>query len=113
MSFTSKGTARTPWIFGSKLFHLLRRRGLLSSRKQQGGKVQYHPGATVRHQIATSSQQLQNKTILERHKSIWHYYRKHFKRNVVKDIAIGAGIVGRCAILLLLNQFNMKNAQKV
>ncbi len=118
------------WVSGACLLHrreLMERPGFLDENffmycedvdyclraKEQGWKVQYHPGATVLHQIAASSKQLPNKTILERHKSIWHYYRKHFKRNFVKDFAIGAGIVGRCAILLLLNQFNMKNAQKV
>lgn len=118
------------WVSGACLLHrreLLERPGVLDENffmycedvdyclraKQQGWKVQYHPGAKVRHEIAASSKQLPNKTILERHKSIWHYYTKHFKRNFAKDIAIGAGIVSRCAILLLLNQFNMKNAQNV
>jgi N-acetylglucosaminyl-diphospho-decaprenol L-rhamnosyltransferase len=118
------------WVSGACLLQrreLLERPGLLDENffmycedvdyclraKQQGWKVQFHPGASVMHQIAASSKQLPNKTILERHKSIWHYYRKHFKRNIAKDLAIGAGIASRCAILLLLNQFNMKNAQNV
>jgi GT2 family glycosyltransferase len=118
------------WVSGACLLHrreLIERTGFLDEKffmycedvdfcfraKQQGFHVQYHPGAAVLHHIGGSSKQLPNKTILERHKSIWHYYTKHFKRNFAKDVAIGAGIAGRCAILLLLNQFNMKNAQKV
>ena len=109
------------WVSGACLLHrreLIKRPGLLDEKffmycedvdycfraKQEGWSVRYHPGASVLHHIAGSSKQLPRKAILERHKSIWHYYTKHFKRNIAKDIAVGAGILGRCAMLLVLNR---------
>ncbi len=113
--------ADVDWVSGACLLHrreLVKRPGLLDEHffmycedvdycfraKQEGWNVQYHPGAAVLHHIAASSKQLPRKTILERHKSIWHYYTKHFKRNIAKDIAVGAGILGRCAMLLVMNR---------
>jgi GT2 family glycosyltransferase len=110
------------WVSGACLLHrreLLEQPGFLDEKffmycedvdfclraSQARWHVQYHPGAAVLHHIGASSKQLPNKTILERHKSIWHYYKKHFKRNITKDIAIAGGIVGRCAMLLVFNLF--------
>jgi GT2 family glycosyltransferase len=117
------------WVSGACLLHrrqLLLRPGFLDEKffmycedvdfclraTQARWKVQYHPGASVLHHIAASSKQLPTKTIRERHKSIWHYYKKHFKRNIAKDTATVAGIFGRCAMLLLFNLFKMRNPQK-
>jgi GT2 family glycosyltransferase len=121
--------ADVDWVSGACLLHrreLMERPGFLDEKffmycedvdfclraEQQGWKVQYHPGAAVLHHIAASSKQLSNKMILERHKSIWHYYTKHFKRNIAKDIAIASGILSRCAALLLLNRLKFKDAEK-
>lgn len=50
---------------------------------QKGWRVQYHPSALVSHNIAGSSRLIVNRMIVERHKSIWRYYSKHFPRNVL------------------------------
>ncbi len=70
-----------------------------------GWRVLYHPAAAVRHHIGVSSRKLAVKMVAERHKSMWHYYRKNFSRNLFKDMAVGAGITARCGLLLCLACF--------
>ena len=65
--------------------------------RQAGWKVHYHPGLRVLHHIAGSSRRSPALMVLERHRSMWRYYAKHFRRNPLKDAAVGAGIWGRCA----------------
>src|SRR5262245_3614674 len=70
---------------------------------QKGWKIQFHPGATFVHEISGSSRSVPRKMIIERHRSIWSYYTKHFPRNPAKDAVIGAGILTRCGFLLVQN----------
>lgn len=65
-----------------------------------GWKVHYHPAARVLHHIAGSSRLVPFSMIVELHKSIWHYYAKHYRRNPLKDASAGAVIWGRCAGML-------------
>jgi hypothetical protein len=39
--------------------------------------------------------------IIERHKSMWRYYRKHLRGGIIRDAATGAGIAARCGAMLL------------
>jgi GT2 family glycosyltransferase len=68
---------------------------------QAGWKVEYHPGAHVMHHIAGSSRKVKRKMIGEHHRSMWHYYKKHYKRNPLKDLAVGSIILGRCGFKML------------
>jgi GT2 family glycosyltransferase len=65
-----------------------------------GWKIYYHPGLRVRHHIGGSSRQVPFSMIVELHKSIWHYYAKHFRRHPLKDAAGWAVVWGRCAGML-------------
>ena len=68
--------------------------------RQAGWRVLYHPGMQVLHHIAGSSRRSPSLMMLERHRSMWRYYAKHFPRNPLKDAAVGAAIWGRCAWLV-------------
>ena len=68
--------------------------------RQAGWMVHYHPGMRVLHHIAGSSRRSSSSMVVERHRSMWRYYAKHFRRHPLKDAAVGAGIWGRCAYLM-------------
>jgi GT2 family glycosyltransferase len=70
---------------------------------QAGWQVHYHPALRVMHQIGGSSCQVPRRSIVERHRSMWHYYSKHFSRNLIKDALVGSGITARC-LWQLMNQ---------
>jgi GT2 family glycosyltransferase len=67
---------------------------------QAGWTVYFHPGMVLEHAIGGSSRQASRRMIVERHRSIWRYYRKHFRRFWLKDAAVWAGVWGRCSGLL-------------
>jgi GT2 family glycosyltransferase len=64
-----------------------------------GLRVVYHPAARVYHAIGVSKR-APTRIIIARHRSMWRYYRKHLRGNVVRDAITGAGIAGRCAWML-------------
>ena len=68
--------------------------------RQAGWRVAYHPGLKVLHRIGGSTRRQPVRMVLERHRSMWHYYAKHFRRNPVTDAAVGAGLLARCAWLM-------------
>ncbi len=65
-----------------------------------GLRVVYQPAVVVRHTIGVSKS-TSRRMIIERHKSMWRYYRKHLRGGIVRDAATGAGIAARCAVMLL------------
>jgi len=69
-----------------------------------GYKVVYLPQTSVIHHIGRSSRTLPSRSIVARHRSMWHYYKKYLRRNVLVDIAVAGGIVTRCGYLLAANQ---------
>lgn len=66
-----------------------------------GWKVAYLPAVTLQHEIGGSSSRVKPAMIRARHESLWKYYKKHFRRNPVKDAVTWAGIFGRCRWLLM------------
>jgi len=64
-----------------------------------GWTVWYHPGMVMEHAIGGSSRQVNRPMIIERHRSMWRYYQKHFHRFWLKDAVTWLGIWGRCAWL--------------
>lgn len=66
-----------------------------------GSTACYLPLVTLRHEIGASSSRVKRSMIHARHDSLWRYYRKHYKRNALKDAAAYAGISMRCRWLLL------------
>jgi GT2 family glycosyltransferase len=64
-----------------------------------GLRVVYVPDAVVYHAIGVSKR-APAQIVIERHKSMWRYYRKHMRGNVVQDVMTAAGISARCAVSL-------------
>ena len=69
-----------------------------------GYKVVYLPQVSVVHHIGRSSRTLPSRSIVARHRSMWHYYKKYLRRDVVIDVVVAGGITARCGYLLAANQ---------
>ena len=65
-----------------------------------GYRVVYDPEVFVYHSIGIS-EAASSRIVIERHRSIWRYYRKHLRRNAVVDAITAAGIAARCGALLM------------
>lgn len=70
--------------------------------KLLGWKVVYYPEAIIYHTIGRSSSQNKINAVIERHKSMWTYYKKYFNRHKARDIIIWFGIVSRCIFHLII-----------
>lgn len=68
---------------------------------QQGWTVHFHPGFSVEHHIGGSSEFAPVRMLVARHRSMWRWYTKHFRRFWLKDIVIYLGIWTRCGWLCL------------
>lgn len=68
--------------------------------KRGGWEVHYHPAFKVLHHIGGSSKQIPYRMLIERHRSMWRYYAKHYQRSLVKDVLVKAAIWGRCGFIL-------------
>jgi hypothetical protein len=64
-----------------------------------GLRVVYLPQETVEHRIGISRSR-SPRIIVERHRSVWRYYRKHMRRNIALDAAAYAAIAVRCLIFV-------------
>ncbi|WP_347274404.1 glycosyltransferase family 2 protein [Candidatus Kuenenia sp.] len=73
--------------------------------KLLGWKVVYYPEAVIYHSIGKSSSQNKIKAVVERHKSMWTYYKKYLHRRKATDIIIRFGIVSRCIFHLIIALF--------
>lgn len=112
------GIAKVDWVSGAFLLHRRAVSDALDGLDEQffmyvedvdfcrrateaGWTVYFHPGMTMVHAIAGSSRQVARPMIVARHRSMWRYYRKHFRRFWLKDAVTWLGIWGRCAALWL------------
>ena len=66
---------------------------------EAGLRVVYVPYAVVYHAIGVSKR-APARIVIERHKSMWRYYRKHMRGNVVHDVVTAGGIAARCGVTL-------------
>ena len=64
-----------------------------------GLRVVYVPEVAVYHEIGISKRATA-RIVIERHKSMWRYYRKHLRGNVAQDVITAAGIAARCVVAL-------------
>ncbi|MHB8375960.1 MAG: glycosyltransferase family 2 protein [Dehalococcoidia bacterium] len=62
-------------------------------------RVVYEPSVAVYHTIGVSKS-ASPRMVVERHRSMWRYYRKHRRGGGVRDAATGAAIAMRCAVML-------------
>lgn len=67
-----------------------------------GYRIVYYPEVAVYHSIGIS-ESTSARLIIERHKSIWRYYRKHLRGGLLRDAVTGAGIAARCGALVAAN----------
>jgi GT2 family glycosyltransferase len=75
----------------------------LCYRAHQGSyQVVYFPTVAVTHHIGRSSDTLPNRSVIQWHRSMWRYYRKHMRGNRLLDGLTLAGIGARCGYQLLL-----------
>lgn len=107
------------WVSGACLLFrrsVLRRIGALDERFfmysedvdycyrvwELGWKVVYYPNAEVYHLIGQDTKKVRVKLTLERHKSMYKFYKKHYSRNLMFiDLVTGAMISVRCGLHLL------------
>jgi GT2 family glycosyltransferase len=75
-----------------------------------GRRVVYFPEVSVVHRIGGSTGTLPNRSVVERHRSMWRYYRKYMRRGFLLDGPVLAGIAARCAYTLALN--NVKRLRR-
>lgn len=68
---------------------------------QRGWKVYFHPAFVVEHRIGGSSEHMPVRMLVARHRSMWRWYTKHFRRFWLKDAVVWAGIWTRCGWLSL------------
>lgn len=69
--------------------------------RQAGWATYYVPSACITHRIGGSSDSL--KPIIERHRSVWRYYKKHLaKGHHVLNVLICSAIAVRCCALSLM-----------
>jgi N-acetylglucosaminyl-diphospho-decaprenol L-rhamnosyltransferase len=66
-----------------------------------GWTVHFHPGFSVEHHIGGSSEQAPVRMLVARHRSMWRWYTKHFRRFWLKDAVIFTGIWVRCGWMSL------------
>ncbi len=69
--------------------------------RKRGWITRYHPAVRVMHQIGASTRLQHRRMTVERHRSMWRYYAKHFPRNPLKDAVVAAAIGTRYAASLL------------
>ena len=74
-------------------------------RMNDGGwSVDYVPEATVLHHIGASRGGVSNKVILERHRGMIHYFRKHHRHPAPVDQLAAFLIMARARFFMLLNR---------
>ncbi len=72
--------------------------------KRAGWSVDFVAAAEVMHHIGASRQHTSPRVILERHRGMIHYYRKHHPMPALLDSLAAAFIMLRARIMLLVNE---------
>lgn len=100
-----KQALETAGLFDENFFMYCEDVDICHRMKLLGWKVVYYPEAVIYHSIGKSSAQNKIKAVIERHKSMWAYYKKYFNRHKAKDSIIWFGIVSRCIFHLIIALF--------
>ena len=75
-----------------------------------GSSVYFHPGMTVEHEIGGSSAHMPVAMLVARHRSLWRWYTKHFRRLWPKDAVVWAGVWIRCGALVLAHALRRRRS---
>jgi len=100
-----KQALETVSLFDENFFMYCEDVDICHRMKLLGWKVVYYPESIIYHTIGESSSHNKIKAIIERHKSMWTYYKKYFNRRKATDIIIWFGIVSRCIFHLIIALF--------
>ena len=100
-----KQALETVGLFDENFFMYCEDVDICHRMKLLGWKVVYYPESVIYHSIGKSSAQNKIKAVIERHKSMWTYYKKYFNRRKATDIIIWFGIVSRCISQLIIALF--------
>lgn len=76
--------------------------------KTKGWKIVYFPDAQIVHYIGGSNKGAKSKTIIAHHRSMYIFYKKHFRNNFFLNIMVVGGIILRAGICLLRNKLTKK-----
>jgi len=68
--------------------------------RRAGWTTAYHPGLVVEHEVAGSTRSRTRAMLVERHRSLWRYYKKHFRRSPFVDPVAWSAIWGRCGLVI-------------
>lgn len=105
------------WVSGAALLHrraLVERIGGLDEAffmycedvdfclraRRAGWTTVYHPALVVEHEVAGSTRARSTAMLVERHRSLWRYYKKHFTRSPFVDPVAWAAIWSRCGLVI-------------
>lgn len=105
------------WVSGAALLHrrtLVRQIGGLDEAffmycedvdfclraRQAGWATEYHPALLVEHEVAGSTRARSRAMLIERHRSLWRYYKKHFRRSPLVDPVAWTAIWSRCGLVV-------------
>jgi N-acetylglucosaminyl-diphospho-decaprenol L-rhamnosyltransferase len=69
--------------------------------KAAGWNVYYQPRAVVVHHIGASRGALRARVVIERHRGMFRYYRKHMRRTPLLDLPVAVGLALRAGLELL------------
>jgi GT2 family glycosyltransferase len=71
---------------------------------QKGWKVVYFPEVQVLHHVGRSTRSAPFRMTVERHRSMWIFYKKHYSRGIaIVDAATLCGIAARCTLMVVRN----------
>lgn len=75
--------------------------------REKGYKVAYCPGAVVVHARAKSSDKNPNPMIVEFHKSMYRFYKKHYFRNysILTRMLVPLGLIARATFFIARNDY--------
>jgi len=75
--------------------------------KQQGWRVTYSPGSVVVHARAKSSDRSPNRMIIEHHKSMYKFFKKHYFKNtsIILRALVPGFVMARASFFVLRNEY--------
>ena len=71
---------------------------------EAGWRVTYVPAARVVHRVGASRRRVAPRVVLERHRGMIHYYRKHHRPNPLMTALVSALVMTRAGVMLIENQ---------
>lgn len=70
---------------------------------EKGMRVIFHPGSRIEHEIGGASGRNRYRSLWERHRSMYTFFRKHYSRDIpLLDLMTLFGVLSRAAVFLFL-----------